>query len=74
MSYDLGVRFVTAGKCGSGNGVHFGSRRVRLLARVWMDWEAEWGVPGLSGSFQSKSLAHRMLPSTPRWINGLAFA
>lgn len=43
LSYDLGVRFVTAGKCGSGNGVHFGSRRVRLLARVWMDWEAEWG-------------------------------
>lgn len=32
MSYDLGVRFVTAGKQDSGNAVRFGSRRVRLVS------------------------------------------
>lgn len=57
MPYDLGIRFVMARKRGSGNHVRFGSRRVRLLAGVWMDQEAEWGMPGLSWSFQSETLA-----------------
>lgn len=48
MSYDLGIRFIAAGKPASGNSVHFGSRRMRLLAPVWM--EAEWGAPGLQFS------------------------